>query len=301
MASRLSENPHCRVLLLEAGESDAYHLLTLIPGAFFQLFNGSLDWRFKTETESGLGNRSLMWPRAKVLGGCSSMNAQIYTRGSKGDYDEWERRGCEGWGYSTMIQYFKRSQVNHDSQMKLSDYHGSKGEQSKIIAIELDSLLICQSTGFNSTHAPSLLSLPPFSFSLPSLSPSLLFFPFPLGFWSTSFTRSYSPGLSQFIQSTIKTGVPASNDLNGVSAIGVARFQTSTKNGWRHSSHRAFMVDKNVCERPNLVIGTSCHVMKILTSKIGDTLLATGVEFQGSDGEFLKTEALPEIFKTPTT
>jgi hypothetical protein len=102
LASRLSEDPSVRVLLLEAGGKDR-SLKIKIPAAFPEQFHTKLDWDFATEPEPHVDGRSLFVPRGKALGGSSSMNAMLYVRGRPLDYDSWEAQGAPGWGYSGSV------------------------------------------------------------------------------------------------------------------------------------------------------------------------------------------------------
>ena len=89
LANRLSADPNTRVLLLEAGGEDAYFWIKIPVGYLFTINNPRTDWCFKTEAEPGLNGRALNYARGKVLGGCSSINAMIYVRGQRSDYDHW--------------------------------------------------------------------------------------------------------------------------------------------------------------------------------------------------------------------
>jgi choline dehydrogenase len=109
LANRLSEDPGVSVLLLEAGERDSKQEIH-IPAAFAKLFKSQLDWAYETESEPHLNNRRLYWPRGKVLGGSSSMNAMIYMHGAKSDYDHWQDLGNEGWSFSNVLPYFKKAE-----------------------------------------------------------------------------------------------------------------------------------------------------------------------------------------------
>ncbi len=109
LAARLSEDPSCRVLLLEAGGPDRAREIR-IPAAFTKLFKGRHDWSFTTAPEAKMAGRAMYWPRAKVLGGCSSMNAQMYVRGNPADYNLWEDLGNPGWGFSGVLPYFLRAE-----------------------------------------------------------------------------------------------------------------------------------------------------------------------------------------------
>src|SRR5215470_16985002 len=123
LASRLSEDPTVKVLLLEAGGKDTAKEIQM-PVAFSKLFKGPNDWAYYTEPEGQLGNRSLYWPRGKVLGGSSSLNAMIYIRGHRSDYDQWRDLGNAGWGYSDVLPYFKKAENNQNGA---SEYHGATG------------------------------------------------------------------------------------------------------------------------------------------------------------------------------
>lgn len=123
LANRLSEDPAVKVLLLEAGCRDTRKEIH-IPLAFSKLFKGPCDWTYFTEPEVTLGNRSLYWPRGKVLGGSSSINAMIYIRGNHADYDQWRDMGNPGWGFSDVLPYFKKSE---NQERGASEYHGASG------------------------------------------------------------------------------------------------------------------------------------------------------------------------------
>jgi choline dehydrogenase len=123
LASRLTEDPTVKVLLLESGGKDTAKEIHM-PVAFSKLFKGPNDWAYYTEPEGQLGNRSLYWPRGKVLGGSSSLNAMIYIRGHRSDYDQWRDLGNSGWGYSGVLPYFKKAENNQNGA---SEYHGASG------------------------------------------------------------------------------------------------------------------------------------------------------------------------------
>jgi choline dehydrogenase-like flavoprotein len=124
LAARLSEDPSVKVALLEAGgpdKDDEIH----IPAAFGGLFKGPNDWDMSSEPEPGLNNRRCYMPRGKVLGGCSSMNAMVYIRGSRLDYDSWaENEGAPGWSYDECLPFFKRSE---DNERGPDSFHGTGG------------------------------------------------------------------------------------------------------------------------------------------------------------------------------
>jgi choline dehydrogenase len=123
LAARLSEDPGTRVLLIEAGGSDR-SLWIRAPGLYFALWRGKYDWAFCTEPQQNVDNRRMFWPRGKVLGGSSSLNAVLYVRGHRDDYDGWRDLGNPGWGWDDVLPYFKRSQRHVRGP---SDHHGAEG------------------------------------------------------------------------------------------------------------------------------------------------------------------------------
>ena len=125
LANRLSADPKTRVLLLEAGGKDNWIWFHIPVGYLFAIGNPRSDWCFKTEPEEGLNGRSLNYPRGKVIGGCSAINAMIYMRGQAADYDHWRQLGLTGWGWDDVLPYFKRHE-NHF--MGPSEAHAVGGE-----------------------------------------------------------------------------------------------------------------------------------------------------------------------------
>lgn len=112
VASRLTEDPGTRVLLLEAGPPADADEVT-VPAAFANLFRTRWDWRYTTTEQKQLEGRRAYWPRMKALGGCSSMNAMIYIRGHRHDYDTWrDAYGATGWGHEDVLPYFRRAERN---------------------------------------------------------------------------------------------------------------------------------------------------------------------------------------------
>ena len=124
LASRLTEDPMVSVLLVEAGGDDK-NLLFHWPAGFAKMTKGIASWGWSTVPQKHMNNRILWYTQAKVIGGGSTINAQIYTRGNAKDYDAWrEEAGCEGWSYRELLPYFRRSEGNerfHD------DFHGTEG------------------------------------------------------------------------------------------------------------------------------------------------------------------------------
>ena len=123
LAARLSEDPAVQVAVLEAGSPDTAMEIH-IPVAFPKLYKSKWDWDFQTDPEPQLDGRTVYLPRGRMLGGSSSMNAMIYIRGSRLDYDEWEGLGLEGWGWSDVLPYFLKAE---DNERGASELHGAGG------------------------------------------------------------------------------------------------------------------------------------------------------------------------------
>ncbi|QOZ24797.1 GMC family oxidoreductase [Bradyrhizobium sp. CCBAU 51753] len=124
VANRLSADPTKRVLLLEAGGNDNWIWFHIPVGYLFAIGNPRSDWMFKTEAEPGLNGRALAYPRGKVIGGSSAINAMISMRGQAADYDHWRQLGLAGWSYSDVLPAFKRLE---DHFLGASEHHGVGG------------------------------------------------------------------------------------------------------------------------------------------------------------------------------
>ena len=138
IANRLSADPDCSVLLIEAGSRDRNPLVRL-PMLMGKLFHsGIYNWKYNTDPVPTLNNRSLYWPRGKVLGGSSTINGMIYVRGNRHDYDRWAQLGLPGWSYDEVLPAFLRSEAHIQRD---DDYHNSDGE-----------LTVCRARGKNSLN-----------------------------------------------------------------------------------------------------------------------------------------------------
>ncbi len=125
LANRLSADPRHRVLLLEAGGNDRYIWFHIPVGYLFLIGNPRADWLFKTAPVPGLNGRSLLYPRGKVLGGCSAINGMIYMRGQATDYDGWAQMGLSGWSWEDVLPFFKQ---HEDFFAGPDSLHGQGGE-----------------------------------------------------------------------------------------------------------------------------------------------------------------------------
>nr|WP_312884513.1 GMC family oxidoreductase N-terminal domain-containing protein [Rhizobium laguerreae] len=110
LAARLSEDPDVSVTLLEAGPRDS-NMYIHLPGGFFKMTAGPLIWGYETVAGREIAGRKMVYPQARVLGGGSSINAQVFTRGCPEDYNGWrDLEGCTGWGYEDVRPYFRKSE-----------------------------------------------------------------------------------------------------------------------------------------------------------------------------------------------
>ena len=125
LANRLSADPSKTVLLLEAGKADNYFWIDIPVGYLYTIGNPRTDWCFNIEPDPGLNGRSIGYARGKVLGGCSSINAMIYMRGQRTDYDQWAQLGNPGWDWDSVLPIFKRSE---SYQHGADEFHGGDGE-----------------------------------------------------------------------------------------------------------------------------------------------------------------------------
>jgi choline dehydrogenase-like flavoprotein len=124
VSNRLSADPNNRVLTLEAGGNDNWIWFHIPVGYLFAIGNPRSDWMFRTEPEPGLNGRSLHYPRGKVIGGCSAINAMVSMRGQAADYDHWRQLGLNGWGWDDVLTSFKSLE---DHYLGESEYHGAGG------------------------------------------------------------------------------------------------------------------------------------------------------------------------------
>lgn len=130
VASRLSEVPHWKVLLIEAGADE--NEVTDVPALCGTLQLSQYDWKYKTVPSNtsclGMKGQRCNWPRGRVLGGSSVLNNMLYVRGNRNDYDQWESLGNTGWGYNKVLHYFKKSEDNLNPYIsRRKQYHSTGG------------------------------------------------------------------------------------------------------------------------------------------------------------------------------
>src|SRR6202163_3826562 len=126
LANRLSEDPDSQILLLEAGPPDTNENIH-VPLGYLKLGATEIDWDYHSMPEKECFGRRIPLPRGKVMGGSSSMNAMVYIRGNRADYDEWAAEGAAGWSYDDLLPYFIKSEAN---ERGASRFHGADGPLS---------------------------------------------------------------------------------------------------------------------------------------------------------------------------
>tara|TARA_R110002094_G_scaffold102119_9_gene101860 strand:+ start:9422 stop:11257 length:1836 start_codon:yes stop_codon:yes gene_type:complete len=236
LATRLSEDPNCRVALVEAGGPPPDHEMMPAAVAGLQL-DPQTDWMFTADPgNAGLGLRDNLMPvpRGKMLGGSSGLNYMAYVRGHPGDFDAWAENGATGWSYSDVLPYFIKSEdLAPSNEISVdSEAHGTGG---------------------------------------------------PLG---VSVRSPVIPAARDFVKAAGTTGIP-NGDYNGRDRGGPSGvsslFQTTTRNGMRSSTYRAFLAGDTE-NRPNLEIIPNAHVTRVLLSGETGALTATGIEYRDDGG-----------------
>ncbi|MBL8582297.1 MAG: GMC family oxidoreductase N-terminal domain-containing protein [Rhizobiaceae bacterium] len=124
LANRLTEDGRFSVLVIEAGGSDRRPWIQIPIGYAKTFYDASVNWKYDAEKDAGVAGRALYWPRGKVIGGSSSINAMVYIRGQREDYDGWAARGLQGWSYDDVLPYFRKSE---DNSRGADAYHGAGG------------------------------------------------------------------------------------------------------------------------------------------------------------------------------
>ena len=124
LASRLTEDPDTRVLVLEAGGEDRSIMIHMPAGFSYPLGNDRYNWAYNTEPDPHMNDRRVMCPRGRVIGGSSSINGMVYIRGNARDYDGWQSAGAEGWAYRNVLPYFRKAETRLKGG---DDYRGDAG------------------------------------------------------------------------------------------------------------------------------------------------------------------------------
>ncbi|KAG0377707.1 hypothetical protein BGX24_005595 [Mortierella sp. AD032] len=250
VASRLAEDPAVNVLVLEAGYTDEI-FASRVPSAYNVLFGSDADWNYETVPQTHAGNRTLMQPRGKILGGCSSINAMMYHRGPASDYDEWESLGNPGWSFNQCLPYFKKSEGFNDPNLPSDHPHGPLT---------------------NRVRFPELETFDPEAHGTE-------------GPWQVTFHHLFQLS-KQFIVAGQAEGIPFNKDFNGESTLGVNRIQTFIqRDGVRSSLSRAFLRSKDVVPggakygRGTVRVVFGADAKRILFQVKRGVKMAAGIEF----------------------
>jgi choline dehydrogenase len=265
VANRLSSNKDKRVLLIEAGGKDDYHWIHIPVGYLYCIGNPRTDWMYKTEHEAGLNGRQLIYPRGKVLGGCSSINGMIYMRGQARDYNHWAKlTGDDAWTWDNCLPDF----LAHESYYKL------------------DAGVVSTDPDLKRFHANNLR--PPEDSAKGKADRGIG------AEWRVEKQRLQWDVLDAFAQAATQAGIPATDDFNRGNNEGVGYFEVNQKNGFRWNAAKAFL--RPQCYgRPNFEMWTRAHVVKLVIEKDPDgSQRCTGVEVQ-ADSERIVAHATGEV------
>lgn len=250
IANRLSEDPDKKVLLIEAGGRDNYPWIHIPVGYLHCIDNPRTDWRFKTEPDAGLNGRQLLYPRGKVLGGCSSINGMIYMRGQARDYDAWaEVTGEAEWGWEQSLRDF----TIHESNHRFDALYKRPGAIQSCAATRTEFKRASSDEALSRFHGAD-------------------------GEWRVEKQRLRWDILDAFSKAAQQAGVPACDDFNRGSNEGVGYFEVNQKKGWRWNTAKAFL-RPILKRRPNLTLWTGAQVAQLLTERPSEGgLKCVGVE-----------------------
>ena len=248
LANRLSADASKRVLLIEAGLRDDYHWIHIPVGYLYCISNPRTDWMFKTEAEAGLNGRSLIYPRGKTLGGCSSINGMIYMRGQARDYQRWaDTTGDAQWSWDNSLPYFK---LHEDHYKGANALHGARGTAPELMqdaSTPYRALLRHHNAG---------------------------------GEWRIEKQRLRWDVLDAFAKAAVQAGIPATDDFNRGDNEGVGFFEVNQKSGWRWNTAKAFL--RPTCyARPNFELWTGAQASELVLEQHPGTdqpLRCTGVK-----------------------
>jgi len=237
LANRLSADSRNSVLLVEAGGRDSYPWIHIPVGYLYCIDNPRTDWRFKTEAEPGLNGRSLIYPRGKTLGGCSSINGMIYMRGQARDYDAWaDATGESAWRWDASLNDFMAHEDHHGldttaPRSTLGARHFVDPRQAQIAAKE-------EARRFHG-HG---------------------------GEWRVEKQRLRWEILDAFAHAAQQAGIPACADFNRGDNDGVGYFEVNQKRGWRWNTSKAFLRPAEKT-RSNLTLMTHTRVKRLILER----------------------------------
>jgi choline dehydrogenase len=269
VANRLSSDKNKRVLLIEAGGKDDYHWIHIPVGYLYCIGNPRTDWMYKTQTEKGLNGRELIYPRGKVLGGCSSINGMIYMRGQARDYNQWAKlTDDDSWTWDNCLPDF----LAHESHYKLDAEFVAKNPITD--------------PDLRRFHANNIR--PPEDSARGKADRGIG------GEWRVEKQRLQWDVLDAFAQAAVQAGIPATEDFNRGDNEGVGYFEVNQKNGFRWNGAKAFL--RPQCYgRPNFEMWTMAQVVKLNFEKDADGVKrCVGVEVQAGS-ERLTATATAEV------
>jgi choline dehydrogenase len=171
LANRLSTDPDCKVLLVEAGGADR-NILYHLPAGFAKMTKGIGSWGWSTVPQKHMNNRVIWYTQAKVIGGGSSINAQIYTRGNSLDYDTWAQMGCKGWAYEDVLPYFRKAENNDTFNNATHGKGGPLGVSKPVAPLPIAEAFIKAAGEMGMPHNPDLVSPDPSGFGFYQLTQS---------------------------------------------------------------------------------------------------------------------------------
>ncbi|MDB5851488.1 MAG: choline dehydrogenase [Rhodoferax sp.] len=265
LANRLSADASKRVLLIEAGPKDDYHWIHIPVGYLYCIGNPRTDWLYNTEPDAGLNGRSLRYPRGKTLGGSSSINGMIYTRGQARDYDLWAQlTGEEAWSWQESLPYFKL----HEDYYKGADaLHGARGTTPEL----LNGASAANSYWHTLQHRNAG------------------------GEWRIEKQRLRWDVLDAVAAAAQQAGIPATDDFNRGDNEGVGYFEVTQKSGWRWNTAKAFL--RPTCyARPNFELWTGAQVARLsLAPQEDGSQRCTGAQVVTGGGDKVKVRATREV------
>lgn len=226
VAGRLSSDPKVSVALIEAGGKDTSPWVHIPVGYFKTMGNPKTDWCYQTQPDPNLNNRTLNWPRGKLLGGSSSINGLLYVRGQPQDFDEWRQLGNTGWGWEDVLPHFKAAEHwEGGSEGGDGDRNSNRNNNNNNNANDSDE----RGRGGPLNVAPN---------------------------------RVKRHIVDAWLESAVASGYQWTDDYNGNDQSGIAHFQMTMRGGWRCSSAVAYL--RPARHRKNLTIITHAHAHKIL-------------------------------------
>ena len=265
LANRLSADRSKRVLLVEAGGRDSHPWIHVPVGYLYCIDNPKTDWCFRTEAEAGLNGRSLIYPRGKTLGGCSSINGMIYMRGQARDYEAWANEtGDSAWGWEESLRDFIAHEDHHSLDV---DVARRVGGARHFVDPRVAGAADRQAAGRYHGHG---------------------------GEWRVEKQRLRWEILDAFASAAQQAGIPATGDFNRGDNEGVSYFEVNQRRGWRWNTSKAFLRPIEHT-RGNLVVMTHTRASRLQLRRDGNgQWRCTGVELV-QRGQSLTVRAAGEV------